>query len=213
MTTLVVGWDSDVDELSWGVSIAESDNWDVNVGSLLDSLGVGAGVGDDDEAGFLEGASDVVGEVTRGESTGDGDGTGVGGKLQDSTLAIGTGGNDTDIGGVVDSCDDAGSENDLLPAQENMLDPRFCLRITSQSPLLHVPGLANIDNVDSVRASLPQVGFHVNLQVLGSEVALSCEEHLNVLGGGIEDWGEVRRSHLCGLNLTVVDVKSLEDGC
>lgn len=116
MTTLVVGWDSDVDELSWGVGIAESDDWDVNVGSLLDSLGIGAGIGDDDEAGFLEGASDIVGEVTRGESTGDGDGTGVCGELQDSTLTIRTGGDDTDIGGVVDSCDDAGSKNDLLPA-------------------------------------------------------------------------------------------------
>jgi hypothetical protein len=118
VTTLVVGWDSDVDELGWGISIAKGDDWDVNIGSLLDSLGVGAGVSDDDEAGFLEGASDIVGEITRGESTGDGDGTGVRGELQDSSLSIGTGRDHTDIGGVVDSCDDAGSEDDLLPAQK-----------------------------------------------------------------------------------------------
>lgn len=30
-------------------------------------------------------------------------------------------------------------------------------------------------------------------------MALSCEEHLNVLGSGIENWGEVRRCHLCDL--------------
>lgn len=28
------------------------------------------------------------------------------------------------------------------------------------------PGLANIDHIDSVRASLPQIWIHVNLQVL-----------------------------------------------
>lgn len=59
-----------------------------------------------------------------------------------------------------------------------------------------IPGLANVDNIDSVWASLPEVVLHVNLHVLGAQVALSCEEHLNVLGGGIENWGELRRSHL-----------------
>lgn len=42
------------------------------------------------------------------------------------------------------SCDDTGSEDNLLP------------------------GLANVDDVDSVRASLPEIWLHVNLQVLGS---------------------------------------------
>ena len=119
VTTLVVGWDSDIDELGWGISIAKSNDWDVDVGSLLDGLGIGTGVGDDDEAGFLEGAGDVVGEVTRGETTSDGDGTGVGGELQDSALSVRTSRNDTDIGGVVDGCDDAGCKDDLLPEREN----------------------------------------------------------------------------------------------
>ena len=128
MTTLVVGWDGDVDELGGGVSVAEGNDWNVDVGSFLDGLGVGTGIGDDDEAGFLEGASDVVGEVTGGKTTCDGDGTGVRGELQDCTLAIGTGGDDTDVGGVVDGCDDAGSENNLLPVQKNSLDLEICLR-------------------------------------------------------------------------------------
>ena len=115
MTTLVVGWDSNIDELGWGIGVAEGNDRNVDVGSLLDSLSVGAGVGDDDEAGLLERASDVVGEVTRGETTSDGDGTGVRGELQDSTLTVWTGGDDTDIGWVVDSCDNTGSENNLLP--------------------------------------------------------------------------------------------------
>ena len=115
MTTLVVGWDSDVDELGRRVGIAEGNDGDVDIGGLLDSLGVGAGISDDDEAGFLEGARDVVGEVTGSETSCDGDGSSVCGELQNSALAVGTSGDDTDIGGVVDSCDDAGRENDLLP--------------------------------------------------------------------------------------------------
>jgi hypothetical protein len=56
---------------------------------------------------------------------------------------------------------------------------------------MFLPGLANIDHIDSIRTSLPQVGFHVHLQIFGSQVTLSCEEHLNVLRSGIEDGGEV----------------------
>lgn len=37
------------------------------------------------------------------------------GELEDGTLAVGTGGDDTDVGGVVDSDDDAGCEDDFLP--------------------------------------------------------------------------------------------------
>lgn len=58
-----------------------------------------------------------------------------------------------------------------------------------------IPGLANVNDIDTIRASLPQVRIHVNLEVLGAQVALSCEEHLNVLGGGVEDRGELRGGH------------------
>ncbi len=61
---------------------------------------------------------------------------------------------------------------------------------------LLIPGLANVDDIDSIGASLPEVRFHMNLQVLGSEVALSCEKHLNVLGRRIENGGKVGGSHL-----------------
>ena len=115
MTTLVVCWDSNIDELGWGVGIAEGDDWNVDVRSLLDSLGISARIGDNDQAGFLEGAGDVVGEVTGGETTSDGDSTGVSSELENGTLTIRTGRDDTDISWVVDSCDDTGSEDDLLP--------------------------------------------------------------------------------------------------
>lgn len=62
-------------------------------------------------------------------------------------------------------------------------------------PVKYLPGLANVDHVDTVRASLPDVRLHVHLEVLGAQVALSCKQHLNVLGGGIEDRGQVGGSH------------------
>ena len=115
MAPFVVCWNSNIDEFGRGVGITESNDGDVDVGSLLDSLGIGAGISDDDEAGFLEGAGDVVGEVTRSETSCDGDSSSMGSELQDSALAVGTGRDDTDIGGVVDGCDDTGCEDNLLP--------------------------------------------------------------------------------------------------
>jgi hypothetical protein len=115
VATLVVGGDGNVDELGGGVGVAEGDDGDVDVGSLLDGLGVGARVGDDDQAGLLERTGDVVGEGTGGETTSNGLGAGVGGELEDGTLAVGTGRNDTDVRRVVNGGDDTGSQDDLLP--------------------------------------------------------------------------------------------------
>lgn len=122
MATLVVGGDGDVDVLGGRVGVAEGDDGNVDVGRLLDGLGVGAGVGDDDQTGLLEGSGDVVGEGTGGESTGDGDGAGVSGELEDSTLAVRTGRDDADVGGVVDGGDDSGGEDDLLPMTDRQTE-------------------------------------------------------------------------------------------
>jgi hypothetical protein len=81
------------------------------------------------------------------------------------------------VGRVVNGNNDAGSEDNLLP------------------------GLANVDDIDTVGPGLPQVRLHVHLEVLCAEMALGSEEHLNVLLGGVEDRGEVGRSHLVGLAL------------
>lgn len=115
MTTLVVGRDSNIDVLGGGVGVAEGNHGNVDVGSLLDSLGVGAGIGDNDQAGLLERTGDVVGERTGGEATGDGRSTGVSGELEDSTLTVGTGRDDANVGRVIDGDNDTGSEDDLLP--------------------------------------------------------------------------------------------------
>lgn len=122
VATLVVGGDGNVDELGGGVRVAEGDDGDVDVGSLLDGLGIGARVGDNDQAGLLEGSGDVVGERTGGETASNGLGAGVGGELEDSTLTIGTSRDNTDISGVVDGGDDASGQNNLLPVRGRMLD-------------------------------------------------------------------------------------------
>jgi hypothetical protein len=122
VTALVVGGDGNIDELGRGVSVAEGNDRDVDIAGLLDGLGVGAGVGDDDQTGLLERTGDVVGEGAGGEATGNGLGTGVGGELQDGALAVGTSGDDADVAGVVDSGDDPGGKGDLLPIT-NMLTP------------------------------------------------------------------------------------------
>lgn len=60
MLGLVVGGDGNIDELQRRVGIAESDDWDVDVAGLSDSLVVDSGVGDDDESGLLEGSGNVI---------------------------------------------------------------------------------------------------------------------------------------------------------
>jgi hypothetical protein len=72
-------------------------------------LGIGSGIGDDDEAGLLEGSGDVVGKVTRREATSNCNGTGVRSEFEDSSLAVGAGGDDTNVCWIIDSNDDSSS--------------------------------------------------------------------------------------------------------
>lgn len=60
----------------------------------------------------------------------------------------------------------------------------------------NAPGLANVDDVHTIDTGLPQVGLHVHLEVLRTEVALGRQEHLDVLAGGIENGRQVSGSHL-----------------
>ena len=115
MTTLVVGGDSDVDELQGSIGVGKGNDGDVDVGRLPDSLVVHTGVGNDDQSGLLERTSDVVGEATGGETASDSLSTGVGGVLEDGTVTVGAGRDHTNISWVLNSGDDTGGENKLLP--------------------------------------------------------------------------------------------------
>ena len=111
----VVARDDDVDELEVVVGVAQSDDWDVGVGGLLDGLEVGVGVGHDDDLGLLELFGLMVGQRAGGPSGGRGDGAaGVLGELDDGSLSVVPGGDGEDFGEVSDAGDDAGGESDLL---------------------------------------------------------------------------------------------------
>ena len=180
--TLVVGGDGNVDVLEGRVGIAEGDDGDIDVGRLADGLGVGAGVGDDQEAGLTELLGDLVGEGTGGEASGDGLGAGVVGELKDSAHAVGAGGDGDDVLGVLDGDDDAGSEHELLP------------------------GLANVEDVDTVVAAAPDVLLHAVVRVAGTGVDAGTEHHLDVLLLGLHGSRErcESRSHFDSFNTRVI---------
>ena len=79
--------------------------------------------------------------------------------------------------------------------------------------MLRIPGLSNIDNIDPIGASLPKIRFHMNLQVLGSQMALGCEKILNILRVGIEDWGKLRGRHLYDLTWDQSQIRGLRGWC
>lgn len=72
---------------------------------------------------------------------------------------------------------------------------RVKIEMTSKRDREAIPGLANVDDIDTVGTSLPEVRLHVNLKILGAEMGLRGQEHLDVLAGRVEDGGEVSGSH------------------
>lgn len=151
MASLVVRWDSDINEFGRRVGIAEGYDGNVDIRRFFDSLGVGTRVGDDDKTRFLEGAGDVVGEVTRSEATCNGNSACMSRKFEHCALAIGTGGDNSDISWVVDSSDDSCGEDDLLPVYPALsaVLKRWIISIVC------LPSLANVDHIDAIRTSLP----------------------------------------------------------
>jgi hypothetical protein len=140
---LVVAGNGNINVLRRRVGIRKGNNRDVDIRGLLDGLSVRSRVSDNDETRLLERAGDVVGEVTWGKSSGNSSSTSVVGELQDSTLAISTGRNGNNVGSLGDGSNDAGSKDQLLP------------------------GLANVNDVDTVGSGLVNVGLVVDLYVSG----------------------------------------------
>jgi len=159
---LVVGGDGDVDVAEGRVGVAESNNGDVDVRSLTDRLVVGARVGDNQQARLEETLLDLVSEGTGGVAARHGGGTSVRRVLEHGTLSVGAGRDDAHVGGVLDGDDGAGSEGQLLP------------------------GLADVQDVHTVRAALPDVAGHLEVQVLGTKVALASQQLLDIFFSGGE---------------------------
>ena len=83
---------------------------------------VDTGVGNNDDPGLLERTSDVVGEVTGGEATGDSLGTSERSVLEDSTVTVRTGRDYANVVGVLDGSEDTSSEDNLLPSLADVDD-------------------------------------------------------------------------------------------
>lgn len=83
---------------------------------------VHARVGDDDQTRLLERTSDVIGKGTRGEASGDGLSTSVGGIFEDGAVAVWASRDDTNVIWVLDGSDNTGSENELLPGLADVED-------------------------------------------------------------------------------------------
>jgi len=97
-------------------------------------------------------------------------------------LAVWSGGDDTDVGWVVDRCDDTSRENDLLPKSQRLvgvLEQQCGVNWDGDEAEKRrhrvLPCLSNIDHVDAIRTGLPQIWLHVYLQILRAEMALSSE--------------------------------------
>jgi hypothetical protein len=58
-----------------------------------------------------------------------------------------------------------------------------------------LPSLADVDNVDTICTSLPEVRLHVHLEILGSNVGLGLDQHLNILLSWVENRWEIAGSH------------------
>mmetsp|Transcript_8315 Transcript_8315/g.21011 ORF Transcript_8315/g.21011 Transcript_8315/m.21011 type:complete len:358 (-) Transcript_8315:59-1132(-) len=154
---LVVSGDGAVDVGQGGVGVGEGRDGDVHVGSLLHGLEVGAGVGDQQQTRLLELLGDLVGEGTGGEAALNALGASVLGELEHSTLGVGAGGHDADVGGVLHSHDHAGGQVDLLQ------------------------GGGHVDDVDTIHAAAPDVVGHAGVHVLGPQVCLGGQKLGDVL--------------------------------
>merc|ERR550517_419414 len=110
LLTLVVAWDSNIHMSQRGVSGGKGNDRDVDIGSLSHWPVVGAGVSHHQEAGLTVSSLDLVGECSRGEATSNRGGTSGRGKLEHSSLAVGTGRDDANISRVLNGSDGAGSQ-------------------------------------------------------------------------------------------------------
>ena len=96
------------------------DSRDVDVCGLSDSLVIDSRVGHDDDSRLLETLRDVIGKVTRSESTSNGLGTSESSVFQDCSMSIWSSRDDTDIVRVVNRSEDSSCKDELFPSLANV---------------------------------------------------------------------------------------------
>ena len=134
---------------------------------------VHARVSNNNHTRLLERAGDVVRERTRGEAAGNGRGTGVRGELEHSTVTVCAARNHDNVGRVLNSSKNTGSQDKLLP------------------------GLADVDKVHTVGTALVHVRQHGLLTVLRADVSLGSQKQADVLRGRVQDGRMLRHGRFC----------------
>ncbi len=95
-------------------------------------------------------------------------------------MAVGTGGDDTDVVGVLDSDDGACGEDNFLPGLADIEDMDSC-------PDNEIFSEASPTGSLTVSPPLPDVGFHLLIAVFCANVALGSKEKLDLLLGRTQD--------------------------
>jgi len=85
--SLVVTWNGNIDVLEWRVRVTKSNDWNVHVGGLLDSLVITSWVSNNDESWLLELLGVLIGKSTWGPLSTTIVSTGVISELEDSSLS------------------------------------------------------------------------------------------------------------------------------
>jgi len=163
MLSLVVARNGNVDQTKRGISVAKGNCWDVDVGRFSDGLVVGSRVSENQQTRFHKLVLDLVGKSTGRISASNSLSSGIFGELEDSTLTKVPGGDNANILGVFNGDDDSSGQNQLLPS------------------------LLEINQIDTITASLPYISGHSRLQISGTKVDLASEHLLDVIFSRIED--------------------------
>lgn len=86
MSRLGVAWNGDVNVLDGRVSVAECNDWDVDIRCLGDGLVIRDGIGDDQETWLTESLLGLIGECTGCEAASNWCGADVVRELENGTL-------------------------------------------------------------------------------------------------------------------------------
>uniref|UniRef100_A0A0K2U593 Uncharacterized protein n=1 Tax=Lepeophtheirus salmonis TaxID=72036 RepID=A0A0K2U593_LEPSM len=110
-------------------------------------------IGYDEESGLTESSLDLIGESSRSKSSSDGSGADVAGKLKNGSLSVRSRADHKDVSGILDCGNRTSRQHELLP------------------------GLTQIDDVDTIRSSLEDILLHRHFGILRSDVRC-CSQHL-----------------------------------
>jgi len=141
--------------------MGESNGGDVDISRFTDGLVISRWIGEDQKTGLHELLLDLIGESTGCESSRDGLSTSVVGELEGSTLSPRSSRGNANVVGVFNGNNHASSELKLFP------------------------GLLEVDDVDAITTSSPNVSGHGWGHISSSEVDLASEHLLDVIFLGV----------------------------